>query len=174
MLFCRKYPRAANDSSHKAPSSRDKQALTSSRFLSSCPERRMSSALAFGLTQTQSMPDGARCVPFVSMAISKPKLCKASTSASSSWRSGSPPVQTTNGRTCADGVGGHRAETARANAWADGNRPPPGPSIPTKSVSQNRQRAVARSTSRPDHRLQPAKRQKTAGRPVLAPSPCKV
>jgi hypothetical protein len=49
--------------------------------------------------------------------------------------------------------------------------PPPDPSVPTKSVSQNRQTEVARSSSRPDHRLQPANRQKTAGRPVWAPSP---
>ena len=34
--------------------------------------------------------------------------------------------------------------------------------------------AVARSASRPLHRLQPAKRQNTAGRPAFAPSPCKV
>ena len=54
------------------------------------------------------------------------------------------------------------------------NCPPPGPSVPTKSVSQNWQMAVARSPSRPVHRLQPAKRQNTAGRPACAPSPCRV
>ena len=43
-----------------------------------------------------------------------------------------------------------------------------------KSVSQNRQIASARSASRPDQRLHPAKRQKTAARPVCAPSPCSV
>jgi len=32
------------------------------------------------------------------------------------------------------------------------------PSVPTKSVSQNAQTARARSASRPDHKLQPAKR----------------
>ncbi len=48
------------------------------------------------------------------------------------------------------------------------------PSVPTKSVSQKRQTAVSRSASRPDHRLQPAKRQNTAGRPAFSPSPCKV
>ena len=44
--------------------------------------------------------------------------------------------------------------------------PPPGPSVPTKSVSQKLQIAVSRSLSRPLQRLHPAKRQKTAGRPV--------
>ncbi len=48
------------------------------------------------------------------------------------------------------------------------------PSVPTNSVSQNVHAAAARSSSRPDHRLQPAKRQNTAGRPVSAPSPCNV
>ena len=52
--------------------------------------------------------------------------------------------------------------------------PPPGPSVSTKSVSQKVQTAVALSASRPLQRLQPAKRQKTAGRPVWAPSPWSV
>ena len=34
--------------------------------------------------------------------------------------------------------------------------------------------APARSCSRPDHRLQPANRQNTAGRPAWKPSPCRV
>src|ERR1700721_2465121 len=46
--------------------------------------------------------------------------------------------------------------------------------MPTKSVSQKLQAASARSSSRPDHRLHPAKRQNTDGRPVNAPSPCSV
>ena len=57
---------------------------------------------------------------------------------------------------------------------ADSNFPPPGPLVSAKSVSQNLQIAEARSASRPDQRLQPAKRQKTAARPVCAPSPCRV
>ena len=40
-------------------------------------------------------------------------------------------------------------------------------------ASQKRHMASARSTSRPLHRLQPAKRTNTAGRPALAPSPCR-
>ena len=51
---------------------------------------------------------------------------------------------------------------------------PPPPSVPTKSVSQKVQTAVARSRSSPLHRLQPAKRRKTAGRPACPPSPCTV
>ena len=46
------------------------------------------------------------------------------------------------------------------------NLPPSVPSVPTKSVSQKRQMALARSCSRPLQRLQPAKRQNTAGRPA--------
>ena len=44
---------------------------------------------------------------------------------------------------------GQRAATAAASASAVANFPPPGPSVPTNSVSQNRQTALARSTSRP-------------------------
>ena len=51
--------------------------------------------------------------------------------------------------------------------------PPSGPT-PTKSVSQNWQTASCRSSSRPVQRLQPLKRQKTAGRPAFRPSPCSV
>src|SRR5262249_15110455 len=66
---------------------------------------------------------------------------------------------------------GHRAATAAARTSAVSKRPPPGPSVPTKSVSQNWQVALARSRSRPDQRLHPAKRMKTGARPVGAPSP---
>ena len=58
-----------------------------------------------------------------------------------------------------------------ANDSADSNFPPPSPSVPTKSVSQKLQIADSRSFSRPLHRLHPAKRKKTAGRPVCTPSP---
>jgi len=61
-----------------------------------------------------------------------------------------------------------------------------GPSIAPDSASPERasfeevlllgrlQTAVARSSSRPLQRLQPAKRQNTAARPDWAPSPCRV
>ena len=56
------------------------------------------------------------------------------------------------------------ASMAAARASASAKRPPPGPSMLTKSVSQKVQTAPARSCSRPLHRLQPAKRRNTAGR----------
>src|SRR5205814_283346 len=57
---------------------------------------------------------------------------------------------------------------------ARANLPPPSPSVPTKSVSQNVHWALARSSSRPDQRLQPAKRRKTARLPDCTPSPWRV
>src|SRR6478609_7914246 len=100
---------------------------------------------------------------------------------SSSWRSGSPPVQTTYFRTrlvpkvCSplgptpESVGvvppiQHRS-TASASSSPLLKRPPSGP-VPTKSVSQNLQTARDLSSSRPDQRLHPEKRQKTAARPA--------
>jgi hypothetical protein len=71
-------------------------------------------------------------------------------------------------------LSGHFERTASARSAGVSKPPPPGPSVPTKSVSQNWQTASSRSSSRPVHRLQPENRQKTAGRPVLAPSPCSV
>src|SRR5215217_2988766 len=68
----------------------------------------------------------------------------------------------------------HSRSIASARSSALLYRPPLLPSVPTKSVSQNLHAAVARSASRPDQRLQPAKRQNTAGRPACAPSPCRV
>ena len=105
-------------------------------------------------------------------AISKPWACKASISAVSTCNKGSPPVSTT--KRWAAKPAGHRAAIWAARAAALSKRPPSVPSVPTKSVSQKRQTALARSCSRPDHKLHPAKRQNTAGRPACAPSPCKV
>ena len=98
---------------------------------------------------------------------------KAAIRHSSSCSRGSPPVQTTNRRS-READRGHFSSTAAAHSSADSNLPPPGPSTPTKSVSQNWHIAAGRSLSLPDQRLQPAKRQKTDGRPECAPSPCKV
>src|SRR5258708_2086298 len=142
--------------------------------LISFPDLSTNSARALGLTHIQSMPSGGRQVPFVSIAISNPALCSCSTNSRSIWRRGSPPVQTTNGGQDFVDAAGQVLATARDKSLALANRPPPAPSVPTKDVSQNLQMAVARSFSRPDHRLQPAKRQKTAGRPTFLPSPCKV
>lgn len=57
----------------------------------------------------------------------------------------------------------HRQTCCRPSHWFPQNRWP-----------QNRQMATVRSAARPLHRLQPANRQNTAGRPVRAPSPCSV
>src|SRR5207245_9431027 len=86
---------------------------------------------------------------------------------------GSPPVQTTKRGARGPPVDGQHRATASASAPAESNLPPSGPT-PTKSVSQNRQTARARSASRPLHKLQPENRQKTAGRPVWNPSPWSV
>ena len=129
-------------------------------------------APALGLTQIQSRPAGAAIVPLVSTAISKPRACSAS-------MSGSVDLQQRLAAGADDeALAGlaHRpasfAQLAAAKASAEANLPPPRPSMSAKSVSQNLQMADARSASRPDHRLQPAKRQKTAGarsaRPRLA------
>ncbi len=132
-----------------------------------------SRAPTFGLTHTQSIPAGASTVPFVSTAISKSRSCSASISTRSSCSKGSPPVQTTNRVPSAPRTA-HVALIASARSSAVSNLPPPGPSTPTNSVSQNWQIADARSLSRPDHKLHPANRQNTAARPACAPSPCSV
>src|ERR1700730_4811653 len=138
---------------------------------SSDPELAMSGAPAFGLTQSKSTPGGGASVPLASTAISKPLAGTAPISAASSCNKGSPPVKTIN-RSVLPPVQVPSIAIARASAPA--KLPPPGPSIPTKSVSQKRQTARPRSFSWPDQRLQPEKRQNTAARPAFAPSPCNV
>ena len=49
--------------------------------------------------------------------------------------------------------------------------PPPGPSVPRKSVSQKLQIDFSLSASIPVQRLHPENLQKTEGLPVLEPSP---
>ena len=66
---------------------------------------------------------------------------------------------------------GHSNAMAVDNSNESANFPPPGPSTPTKSVSQKLQTASGRSFSLPDHRLHPVNLQKTDGLPALAPSP---
>ena len=102
-------------------------------------------APAFGLTQTQSREDGAERVPLVSTATSKSRACSSSIRFSSSWSSGSPPVQTTYFFLASAAKSGesetiypppqHRS-IASASTFAVLNLPPSGP-VPTKSVSQN-------------------------------------
>ena len=91
----------------------------------------------------------------------------------SSCSSGSPPVQTTSGRlrpfgarpALGDGVGelGGAAELAAVRAV--------GADEVGVAERADGGRAILLA---PVQRLQPAKRQKTAGRPALAPSPCSV
>ena len=116
---------------------------------------------------------GAATVPLVSTAISKSCACSASISAAIHLQQRLAAGADHEALACS-AVGGPRCLTAAARARQPRNFPPPGPLVPAKSVSQNWQIAEARSASRPDHRLQPAKRQKTAARPVCAPSPCNV
>ena len=118
------------------------------------------------------MPGGGCKVPLVSIAMRKPFACSAAISGLSSCSKGSPPVQTT--KRCVLTRLGHCLTTAWASATGVWNLPPPRPSTPTNCVSQKRHTALARSFSRPDHRLQPAKRRNTAGVPAFAPSPCSV
>ena len=85
------------------------------------------------------------------------------------WSNGSPPVHTTKGFDLE--FSGQKDSEWFASCVAELNFPPPGPSVPTKSVSQKLHIADSRSFSNPDHRLQPLNRKKIAGRPVWYPSP---
>ena len=141
----------------------------------SCPSFRENSEPALGLTQIQSTPGGGKSVPLVSMATSKLLSWNAVRRSASSCNNGSPPVQTTNGRLRRPLP--HALSTASARAPAVSNHPPPGPSVPTKSVSHHAEQPPGpfdRSGSRPVQRLQPVNRRNTAGRPACMPSPCSV
>jgi hypothetical protein len=72
----------------------EREAREKTSFIS-WPDRMRSSVPAFGLTQIQSRPAGGSIVPLVSTAIVKPRACSASSKASSTCNSGSPPVMTT-------------------------------------------------------------------------------
>ena len=83
------------------------------------------------------------------------RLGALATAASSSCRRGSPPVQTTMRFRSVIVARPLRGDGVREGS-AVANLPPPSPSVPTKSVSQNLQIARSRSSSRPVHRLQEA------------------
>ena len=112
---------------------------------SSSPRFRPSVASALGLTQIQSRPGGG-CQRAIGLdADFEPLLVE---------RLDQRVVELQQRfAASADDIGlarppfGHCAVTASASAAASANRPPPGPSMPTKSVSQKRQMAVARSRS---------------------------
>src|SRR5262249_55336107 len=116
-----------------------------------------------------NLPAGGSTVPLVSTDTNQPAPSNSPSSSVSSCNKGSPPVQTTNGGT---GAPGQCAATAAKRSAAVRDFVPP-----TKSVSHQREQPpgpFSRSRSRPVHRLHPAKRKNTAGRPACAPSPCKV
>ena len=139
---------------------------------SSSPRRWTTSVPALGLMHSQSIPGAAASVPLLSTAIRNPRACSASISASSSCSIGSPPVITTSRSSASlapqrcDMVG-QRARHRRTCRR------------PARRCRRNRCRRnciarVARSCSRPLHKLQPAKRRNTARLPACTPSPCSV
>ena len=124
-----------------------------------------SSASALGLTQIQSMPAGGDGAVGLDGDLE-----------TAAWSASISAVIELQQRLAAGAArrsGRHGAGPLRGNGFGElvGGRKPAAtvPSMPTKSVSQNVQTAVARSCSRPLQRLQPAKRRKTAGRPAARP-----
>jgi hypothetical protein len=71
-------------------------------------------------------------------------------------------------------VSGHFAGDGIGEAFGCREFAAAGSEVPTKSVSQNLHTALLRSSSRPLHRLQPAKRRNTARGRHAPPSPCSV
>ena len=137
--------------------------------LSSSPVGEHQSAPALGLTQIQSMPrrDGQGAVGLDRDLEALARAARRS-AAASSCSSGSPPVQTTNG--ARRGRAGHRwRATASARLGGCGTRRRRARRCRRSRCRRTGRRPSARSSSRPVHRLQPAKRQKTAGRPAWAP-----
>src|SRR5262245_43789500 len=104
--------------------------------LSSFPCNTRNSLLAFGLTVNHNSPLGGSTVPLVSTATNQPPAWNSASSGSSSCNKGSPPVHTTNGLTCELGQWLATALTSSAGVR---NLPPPVPSVPTKSVSHQRE-----------------------------------
>ena len=105
-------------------------------------------------------------------AISKLCACSAWISTASICSEGSPPVQTTKAARVASL--GHFAAMASARSSAVVNFPPPGPSVPTKSVSQNLHIALCAIALAASPQIAAGKPQNTAARPACAPSPCNV
>ena len=68
----------------------------------------------------------------------------------------------------------HVLATFAARSAAVAYLPPPIPSVPTKSVSQNWQMARLPVLLTPGPQVADEKRQNTAARPACAPSPCSV
>ena len=123
-----------------------------------------------GADAVQSSP-GVAGSCLVSTATRKPRACNPRSGPRSSWsRLAAGDHRETVLGTLAPSSLRHAPQAKSAST----NLPPPSPSVPTKSVSQKLHWAVARSCSRPDHKLQPAKRRNTARLPLCTPSPWSV
>ena len=136
--------------------------------------RSTSGASAFGLTQIQSMPAGGgeRAVGLDGDAEARARAAR---------RSAARRAAAAARRRCTRRSAGaaRRVGPARRDRIRQRRRPSrtcrrPGRRCRRNRCRRNRQTAPARSSSRPDHRLQPAKRRNTAGVPAFAPSPCSV
>ena len=132
-------------------------------------------APAFGLTQIQSMPARAalRAVGLDRdleaarvQRVDERRVELQQRLAAGAHDERSRAAHVRDGQRRRDGVGERRRRVA--------NLPPSGPDADEIGVAERGTIASARSASRPVHRLQPAKRQNTAGRPAFAPSPCSV
>ena len=137
----------------------------------SSPERWTTSVPALGLMQSQSIRSFAGKVPLLSTATPEAARDEAPRSA---------PIELQHRLAAGDDDESFVAAIAPQTGDMVGeqigalNLPPPSPSVPTKSVSQKLHCAVARSCSRPDHKLHPAKRRKTARCLDCTPSPWRV
>ena len=145
---------------------------------SSSPVRCTSSAPALGLTQSQSIPcgDGNGSIR-LHRDLEPPSMqgvdqlagpvaaavrlrCRPQTSFPPKGPPKNPPASF--------------ASIRAANSSALSNRPPPPRPLPQTPCRRTGKSPPHARSSHPDHRLHPAKRQKTAARPVCAPSPCSV
>ncbi len=133
---------------------------------------RTSGAPAFGLTQIQSRPSGGMSVPLVSTAQAEaPRMDRGD------------QVRVELQQRLAAGED-HEGAVARSIPFTRNRfgkrlgiletRRRPARRCRRNPYRRSRIPRFARSASRPDQRLQPAKRQKTAARPLCAPSPCSV
>ncbi len=135
-------PSAAGRNGRRAGphSARARRSLADRSSFNSWPCLRLNSASALGLTQIQSMPGGGRSVPLVSMAISKPSAWSAAINGfvqlQQRLAAGADDI-----RPARADLGAIARRPPRQRSLHPRNFPPPGPSIPTKSVSQNLQTA---------------------------------
>ena len=117
------------------------------------------------------MPGGGAIVPLVSTAISNPFACTALderiVQLQQGFAAGEHDEATVDRRPPQANSIARQAPARRQRR----RRPAVGPDEISVAESAN---GVGAIFLRPDHRLQPEKRQKTAARPAWAPSPCRV